>query len=167
MASSTQSRCRNASGGLLIALSALGVGPGDEVIVPSLTFVADANAVRALGAVPVFADIVAPARPVIDPGDVLAIATERTRAVIAVHYAGNLADIAALEPLAARGIAIVEDAAHAVGPVADGGGWHDFTGDVAVFSFFANKNLALGEGGMIVTRDEALAGACGCSARTG
>src|SRR5687767_12679332 len=74
--------------GLILALQAVGVGPGDEVVVPSLTFVADANAVVALGATPVFADIADVSRPVVDPQDVLASVTSRTKAVIVVHYAG-------------------------------------------------------------------------------
>ena len=142
---------------LVLALQALGIGPGDEVLVPSLTFVADANAVVALGATPVFVDVTAASRPLVDPAGILATVTPRTRAVIVVHYAGNLVDIAPLDALRARGISIVEDAAHAVGPIDDEGRWLPLAADIAAFSFFANKNLAVGEGGMVTTRDLDLA----------
>jgi dTDP-4-amino-4,6-dideoxygalactose transaminase len=147
----------SATGGLVVALQALGVGPGAEVIVPSLTFVADANAVRVLGAVPVFADVESDLRPLVDPADVRQLVSPRTRAVITVDYAGVAADIKALDELRAAGIGIVEDASHAVGPARDDGAWLDFAGDAVVFSFFANKNLAVGEGGMFATNDPALA----------
>jgi dTDP-4-amino-4,6-dideoxygalactose transaminase len=147
----------NGTGALLLALRAVGVRPGDEVVVPSLTFVACANVIRALEATPVFADVCAPERPLVDPQDVIAAITERTRAVVVVHYAGARVDMDGLGPVRERGIAIVEDAAHAAGPTGDDGGWLPLYGDVAAFSFFANKNLALGEGGMITCRDHALA----------
>ncbi|HET6910799.1 MAG TPA: DegT/DnrJ/EryC1/StrS aminotransferase family protein [Mycobacteriales bacterium] len=131
--------------GLLLALQAVGVGPKDEVVLPSLTFVADANVVRQLGATPVFADIMAVDRPVADPQSILSRVTRRTKAVIVVHYAGASAEV---EPLLGHGFAVIEDAAHAVGPV-DDSAWLRLRGDLAVFSFFANKNLALGEGGMV------------------
>jgi len=134
--------------GLLLALQAAGVAPGDEVILPSLTFVADANVVRWLGATPVFADIEAADRPLADPTSILDKVTRRTRAAIVVHYGGALAQV---EPLLGHEFAVIEDAAHAVGPIADNSSWLQLRGDLAVFSFFANKNLALGEGGMIAT----------------
>lgn len=140
--------------GLSIALQAVGVGPGDEVVLPSLTFVADANVVRRLGATPVFADIEDVARPLVDPASVLSRVTSRTRAALVVHYAGAAADVASL---VGHGFAVIEDAAHAVGPIDDAGSWLGLQGDAAVYSFFANKNLPLGEGGMVTTRRADLA----------
>ncbi len=139
----------NGTAALILALQAVGVGPGDEVVMPSFTFVACASAVTVLGATPVFADICAPERPLVDPHDVLDAVTERTRAVLVVHYGGALVDMDALVPLRERGIALVEDAAHAAGPLSDDGSWMPLRGDAAAYSFFANKNLALGEGGMV------------------
>ncbi len=147
----------SATTGLLLALDASGIGPGDEVILPSLTFVADANVVRKLGATPVLVDIAAVDRPLIDPEAIRAAVTERTRAVMVVHYAGYRFPVESIADLSDQGITIIEDAAHATGPVADDGGWMAWTGDMAVFSFFANKNLPLGEGGMITTADDEVA----------
>ncbi|MBC7679604.1 MAG: DegT/DnrJ/EryC1/StrS family aminotransferase [Pseudorhodobacter sp.] len=138
---------------LLIALQALGVGPGDEVVLPSLTFVADANVVVALGAVPVLADVVSPVLPLSTAHELLARVTPRTKAVLVVHYAGHVVDV---QPLLDAGLRVVEDAAHASGAL-DDTGWLPLRGDVACFSFFANKNLALGEGGMATTADPDLA----------
>ncbi len=140
---------------LWLALAALGVGPGDEVILPSLTFVAAANVVVRLGATPVFVDIVAADRPVLDPTAAAAARTDRTKAVMPVHYAGYIADIAAIR-LALPGVAVVEDAAHAAGPLASGV-WPGRDADVACYSFFANKNLGVGEGGLVSTTDPDLA----------
>lgn len=135
---------------LHLAYLAAGVGPGDEVIVPAMTFVATAAAVRYCGAVPVLADIVGQHDLGIDPEDVEARITERTRAVCAVHYAGYPADVARLRELcAARGVALVEDSAHhPLGAPA---------GDAACFSFFSNKVLSCGEGGLLATDDDAVA----------
>jgi dTDP-4-amino-4,6-dideoxygalactose transaminase len=144
----------NGTAALLVALKALGVSPGDEVIVPSLTFVADASVVRQLGATPVFADITSVDRPLVDADDILRAVTPRTRAVIVVHYAGVRMDVT---PLLGRGFSVVEDAAHAIGPVDDDGAWIPLLGDAAAYSFFANKNLPLGEGGMVTARDPAVA----------
>lgn len=144
----------NGSAALVLALKAVGVQPGDEVVIPSLTFVADASAVRQLGAAPVFADVQSADRPLVDPQDVLKAVTPRTRAVIVVHYAGVAA---AVEPMLGHGFAVVEDAAHAIGPTGDDGAWIPLRGDVAAYSFFANKNLPLGEGGMVTARDHGLA----------
>jgi dTDP-4-amino-4,6-dideoxygalactose transaminase len=144
----------NGTAALLVALKALGVSPGDEVIVPSLTFVADASVVRQLGATPVFADITSVDRPLVDADDILRAVTPRTRAVIVVHYAGVRMDVT---PLLGRGFSVVEDAAHAIGPVDDDGAWIPLLGDAAAYSFFANKNLPLGEGGMVTTRDHVVA----------
>lgn len=140
---------------LWLALAAVGVGPGDEVIVPSLTFVADANVVVRLGATPVFADIVSPSAPLLDPAGVAAVATDRTKAVVPVHYAGYQVDLGAIRA-AAPGAAIVDDCAHAPGPLASGR-WPGGEGDISCYSFFSNKNLGVGEGGLVSTNDEALA----------
>jgi dTDP-4-amino-4,6-dideoxygalactose transaminase len=144
----------NGTSALLLALRAVGVGPGDEVVVPSLTFVADASVVQQLGARPVFADIRSVDRPLVDVQDVLRAVTPKTRAVIVVHYAGFQLDVT---PLLGQGFAVVEDAAHAIGPIGDDGSWIPLAGDVAAYSFFANKNLPLGEGGMVTARHPILA----------
>jgi len=144
----------NGTAALLLALRAIGVGPDDEVILPSLTFVADAGVVRQLGARPIFADIESCERPLVDTKEMLRLVTPRTRAVIVVHYAGVPVDVT---PLLGHGLAIVEDAAHAIGPASHSGSWVPVTGDIAAYSFFANKNLPLGEGGMVTTQDAALA----------
>lgn len=142
---------------LHLAFEALGLGPGDEVIVPSLTFVATANAVAYTGATPRFADIEALDRPLIDPDAVAALIGPRTRAICAVHYGGYLADMPALRALADRhGLALIEDAAHAPGAGAPGARAGSL-GDMGCFSFFSNKNLVTGEGGMITTNDARIA----------
>ncbi len=142
---------------LHLGLIALDIGPGDEVIVPSLTFVATANCVRYVGATPVFADIVGADDLTIDPEDVRRKITPRTRAVICVHYAGYPA---ALEQLGAicseHGLHLVEDVAHAPGATLKDRGLGTW-GDIGCFSFFSNKNLAMGEGGLLVARDEQVA----------
>jgi dTDP-4-amino-4,6-dideoxygalactose transaminase len=133
------------------------LGPGDEVIVPSLSFVATANAVRYTGAAPVFADIVSEDDPCISPEDIAAKITERTRAIIVMHYAGYACDMPRILAIAQQHeITVIEDAAHAPGATLDGralGTW----GAVGCYSFFSNKNMATGEGGMLVTGDEELA----------
>jgi dTDP-4-amino-4,6-dideoxygalactose transaminase len=137
------------TGALHLALAALGVGPGDEVITSTLTFAATANVIVHVGARPVFADI-DPRTFNLDPADAAARVTERTRAIIAVHYAGRPCDLPALRAAAAAGRFLVEDCAHAIGASLDGralGAWADAAG----FSFYANKNLTTGEGGMLTT----------------
>ena len=147
----------NCTAALHLAGLALGWGPGDEVIVPSLTFVATANAVRYCGATPVFADVTGLDDFNLSAEDVAARITPRTRAIIVVHYAGHAADMPALLALAAHhGLDVVEDVAHAPGASLDGralGTW----GRVGCFSFFANKNMTTGEGGMVTTADDELA----------
>jgi dTDP-4-amino-4,6-dideoxygalactose transaminase len=138
---------------LHLAYASLGIGPGDEVIVPSITFAASAAAVIYCGGTPVFADVCGPHDIGVDPDDVAARITPRTKAICAVHYGGYPA---AVERLAELGPALVEDAAHS--PDADRGGrkagaW----GAAACFSFFSNKVLAVGEGGLLATDDDALA----------
>lgn len=147
----------NCTVALHLALAACGVGPGDEVITPSLTFVADANAAVQCGAKPVFADVVSRDDWTVDPASVARLLTPRTKAVIAVHYAGYPCRLEALRTICAdAGVALIEDAAHAPLASHDGRSLGTF-GEVGVFSFFSNKNMTTGEGGMVVTRDEALA----------
>ncbi|MGE0027958.1 MAG: DegT/DnrJ/EryC1/StrS family aminotransferase [Thermoleophilia bacterium] len=142
---------------LHLAFATLDIGPGDEVIVPSLTFVATANAVAYTGASPVFADIVALDRPVVDPVAVAALIGPRTRAICAMHYGGWMGEIGALRALADRhGLPLIEDAAHAPGAFCRAGR-AGAIGDISCFSFFSNKNLVTGEGGMITTDDDATA----------
>lgn len=149
----------NGTVALHLALHALGIGPGDEVIVPSLTFVATANAVHYTGAAPIFADV-DPTTWCIDPEDVQRCITPRTRAIIPVHLYGHPAPMPALQELAdTHNLILVEDAAEAHGAAIHGrrvGGW----GRIAAFSFYANKIITTGEGGMLTTDDEALASRC-------
>ena len=147
----------NCTAGLHLALDAVGVKPGDEVIVPALTFVATANAVLYCGGTPVFGDVSGAARLSLDPDDVARKITPRTRAIVPVHYAGYSCDLDAFRALArAHGVALVEDAAHAPGASFKGQPIGSI-GDVTCFSFFSNKNLSTGEGGMITTQDDAIA----------
>jgi dTDP-4-amino-4,6-dideoxygalactose transaminase len=140
---------------LHLSLAALGVGPGDEVIVPTLTFCATANVVVHLGATPVIVDV--------DPDFQISVEavrraiTPRTKAILPVHYAGQPCSLTDILRLADdRGVAVVEDAAHAVGAEYDGRkiGTH---GRAVCFSFYATKNMTTGEGGMVTTNDDALA----------
>jgi dTDP-4-amino-4,6-dideoxygalactose transaminase len=136
---------------LHLALAALGIGVGDEVIVPSLTFVASANAVLYIGATPVFVDITSTDDFSIAPQAIEQALTPATKAVMVVHYGGYPADMAAIATaIAGRDIAVVEDAAHAPGAQLDGRSLGSF-GDAGCFSFFANKNMTTGEGGMLIT----------------
>lgn len=147
----------NATTALHLACLALGIGPTDEVIVPSLTFVATANAVLYTGADVIFADIQGEDDLTIAPGDIERCITPRTKAVIVMHYGGYACDMPAILEVANRnGLRVIEDAAHAPGAWLNGralGTW----GDVGCFSFFSNKNLSTGEGGMLVTNDDAIA----------
>jgi dTDP-4-amino-4,6-dideoxygalactose transaminase len=141
----------NCTVALHLALRVLGIGAGDEVIVPSLTFVATVNAIRYVGAVPVFCDIRSTEDLTLDPDRVEALVTERTKAVVVMHYAGFPCDMARIMDTAARhGLKVVEDACHA--PLSDYEGRKLGTvGDIGCFSFFSNKNISTGEGGMLVT----------------
>jgi dTDP-4-amino-4,6-dideoxygalactose transaminase len=144
---------------LELIVKALGLGPGDEVIVPGYTFIASATCVLELGATVVFADI-DPATFNIDPRHVRRLLTPRTRAIIAVHFAGNPADLAALKAVVrGRDIAIIEDAAHAHGMLYRGkcAGHH---GAAAAFSFQSSKNMASGEGGAVATNSKKLYELC-------
>lgn len=147
----------SATAGLHLALEALGIGPGDEVITTTHTFTATAEVVRYLGADVVLVDI-DPVTMCIDVAAVEAAITPRTKAVIPVHYAGLAADMATLLPLARRhGLKVVEDAAHALPTTCGGQLVGTLSSDVTVFSFYANKTMTTGEGGMVVTRDAAIA----------
>ena len=147
----------SATAGLHLALEALGIGPGDEVITTTHTFTATAEVVRYLGADVVLVDI-DPATLCIDPRAVAAAITPRTRMILPVHYAGLAADMPALQELAReRGLKIVEDAAHALPTTSAGRLIGTLDTDATVFSFYANKTMTTGEGGMVVTRDPELA----------
>ena len=147
----------SATAGLHLALEALGIGPGDEVITTTHTFTATAEVVRYLGADVVLVDI-DPATLCIDVNAVEAAITPRTKAVMPVHYGGLAADMPALLALAKKhGLKVVEDAAHALPTTCGGHLIGTLDSDVTVFSFYANKTITTGEGGMVVTRDPALA----------
>jgi dTDP-4-amino-4,6-dideoxygalactose transaminase len=140
-----------------LALVALGLGPGDEVLTTPLTWPATANVVVQAGAKPVFCDV-DPVTLCIDPNEIAARVTTRTRALMPVHYAGHPCDMDAIAAIAdEHGLAVVEDAAHAVETRAEGGAKVGAIGDATCFSFYANKNLAAGEGGMLTLRDEPFA----------
>jgi UDP-4-amino-4-deoxy-L-arabinose-oxoglutarate aminotransferase len=145
----------SATAAMHVTLLALGIGPGDEVITPSLTWVSTANLICLLGATPVFVDVDRDTL-MVTPQAAAAAVTPHTKAIIPVHYAGAACDLAGLRQVAQQhGVALIEDAAHAVGtryrgqPVGCSG--------TAIFSFHAIKNLTCAEGGMLVTDDAALA----------
>ena len=147
----------NGTAALHMACSAVGLGPGDEVLCPTLTFVASANAICYTGATPVFCESSGQHDLNIDPDDVLAKATERTKAILVVHYAGFPCDMERLGLIAKeRGLALIEDCAHAVFSKYRGAFCGTF-GDAGCYSFFSNKNITCGEGGAIVTRRDDLA----------
>ncbi len=141
--------------GLHVALVTLGIGPGDEVIVPTLTFAATANVVEHVGAKPVLVDVL-PDTLCIDPAAVEAAVTPRTRAVMPVHYAGQAADLDPILAIAERhGLHVVEDAAHAV-PTRYRGRLVGSRQNLASFSFYATKNLTTAEGGALTGSPELL-----------
>jgi dTDP-4-amino-4,6-dideoxygalactose transaminase len=141
--------------GLHLGLLAAGIGPGDEVVVPSFTFAATANAVRLAGATPVFADI-DPATFCITPDTVAAVLTDRTTAVMPVHLYGHPADLPAFVELCGRrSLALFEDAAQAHGSTIDEAPVGTF-GAFALFSLYPTKNMTSGEGGMVAGNDEVL-----------
>src|SRR5437867_12229848 len=147
----------NGTAALFLALKALGVGPGDEVLCPSMTFVATAAAVMHCGATPVLVDICSLDNPTMGPEDAAAKITSRTKGILPVHYAGIPADMDRLCALAkGNGLFLVEDAAHAPGAMF-GGQACGSLGDAGCFSFFGNKNITTAEGGMITTNDPELA----------
>jgi len=146
----------NGTAALHLALLSLGIGPGDEVIVPSLTFVADINTVMLVGGIPVLADCTSLGDWNIDPADIEKKITPRTKAVIVVHYAGFPCNMDAIVSLCARHrLKLIEDCAHAPGATYKGRSVGTF-GAVNCFSFFTSKNLSIGEGGMVATVSEEL-----------
>lgn len=141
--------------GALACLLALDIGPGDEVIVPAMTFIATSNVVELLGAKPVFADV-CPDTLLLTPETARKALTRKTRAVIPVHLYGQMADIPAIREAVGPDVHIIEDSAHCFEGLRDGArpGMHS---DAAVFSFYATKNITCGEGGAIITRHRDLA----------
>lgn len=149
----------NGTTALHLILHALGIGPDDEVIVPALTFIASANTVTYTGATPIFADV-DPCTWTIDPAAVEQLITPRTKAIMPVHVYGHPADMAALQQVAdAHNLFLVEDAAEAHGAQI-GDSRTGALGTAAAFSFFANKIITTGEGGMVTTDDGDLAARC-------
>ena len=147
----------NGTAALHLACAAAGLGPGDEVVVPSLTFVATANAVAYTGARPVFADIRGVEEPWLAADACEAAIGPATTAIFAMAYGGHSGEVEALRALAdQRGLLLLEDAAHAAGSRLDGRHLGTF-GKAGAFSLFSNKNLAVGEGGVVVTDDADLA----------
>lgn len=147
----------SATAGLHLAVEALGIGPGDEVITTTHTFTATAEVVRYVGAHPVFVDI-DPRTYCIDPLRIEAAMSPRTKAIMPVHYGGHPCDMDAIHALARRaGIAVVEDAAHALPTMHRGHLVGSLASEATVFSFYATKTIATGEGGMLVTRDPDIA----------
>ena len=147
----------NCTAALHLAVLAAGIRPGDEVICPTLTFVATANAVRYAGATPVFCESVGPRNLNVGTRQVAELITPRTRGVMVVHYAGFPVDMVGMVGLARKhNLVIIEDCAHALFSTLQGrccGTW----GAAGAFSFFGNKNMTCGEGGMVTTDDDAVA----------
>lgn len=147
----------SATAGLHLGLEAVGVGPGDEVITTTHTFTATAEVIRYMGADPVFVDIDA-STLCIDVNAIEAAITPRTKAIMPVHFAGRAADMAPILALARKhGLRVVEDAAHALPTTCNGKLVGSLESDVTVFSFYANKTITTGEGGMLVTRNPQIA----------
>jgi dTDP-4-amino-4,6-dideoxygalactose transaminase len=147
----------NGTAALHLALGGLGLGEGDEVILPSLTFIATANAVLYVGATPIFADIEGEEDLNISPEEIERKITEKTKAIMVMHYGGYPCDMKSIMAIAKRhGLPVIEDAAHAPGAEYQGKKC-GLIGDIGCFSFFSNKNLVTGEGGMVVTRNKAWA----------
>jgi perosamine synthetase len=156
----TGARCAlgvcNGTTALHLALHSLGIGPGDEVIVPTFTYIASVNTIAQTGATPVLAECRA-SDWLLDPADVATRITPRTKAILPVHLYGLACDMPRIKALAAQhGLAIVEDCAEALGTTLHGRHVGTF-GDVGTFSFFGNKTITTGEGGMVITQDKALA----------
>jgi perosamine synthetase len=146
----------SATVGLGVALAAAGVGPGDEVILPALSFSATANAVLMFNSIPLFVDV-DPDTFCIDPAAAAAAITPRTKAILPVHLAGNVSDMGAIRDLAQRhGLKVIEDAAQGIG-ARWGNAYAGTLGDAGVFSFQQSKNITTGEGGMILTSDRDIA----------
>lgn len=150
----------SATAGLHLALEAVGIGPGDEVIVPTYTFTATAEVVRYLGADPKFVDI-DPRTLCIDPAGIERAISDRTKAIMPVHFAGLACDMDAIIGIAKRnGLKVVEDAAHALPTRYKGSLVGTFDTDATVFSFYATKTITTGEGGMVVSKNPQLAERC-------
>lgn len=150
----------SATAGLHIALEAIGVGSGDEVITTPYTFTATAEVIRYLGAHPVFVDI-DPDTLNIDPTKIEAAITDRTRAIMPVHFAGLACDMSEILRIAHKhNLKVIEDAAHALPTRYQGKLVGDLESDAAVFSFYATKTITTGEGGMVVTRNPEIAARC-------
>ncbi len=150
----------SATSGLHLALEAIGVGPGDEVITTPQTFTATAEVIRYLGADPVFVDI-RPDTLNIDPAKIEGAITPRTKAIVPVHFAGLAADMKPIGAIARKHrLKVIEDAAHALPTTYQGKLIGSLESDATVFSFYATKTLATGEGGMIATRDERISARC-------
>ena len=143
----------NGTAALHLALASLNIKEGDEVILPSLTFIATANAVLYVGAKPTFADIVSKDNLNISPEEIGKKITKKTKAIMVMHYGGYPCDMGSIMGIAKRhGLYVVEDAAHAPGAEYQGKKC-GMIGDIGCFSFFSNKNLVTGEGGMVVTQN--------------
>ncbi len=150
----------SATAGLHLALEAAGVGPGDEVITTPFTFTATAEVIRYLGADPVFVDVLGDSLN-IDPEAIEAAITSRTKAIMPVHFAGLACEMEAILRIAKRhDLRVIEDAAHALPATSNGRRIGALESDATVFSFYATKTLATGEGGMVVTRNPELANRC-------
>ncbi len=144
----------NCTDALHVCCMVCGFGPGDEVIVPSLTFAASCNCIRYVGATPVFVDIVGPSHINLDPADIERKITPRTKGIVVVHMAGFPCKMDEIMTIARKyGLKVIEDACH--GPLSEYKGKKLGTlGDCAAFSFFSNKNISTGEGGMFITNNE-------------
>lgn len=146
----------NCTNALHLAMILCGIGPGDEVLCPSLTFAASVNCIRYTGATPVFCDIESVDRINIDPAQIERSITPNTKAIVVVHLAGFPADMDAIMTIARKHrLKVIEDACH--GPLSEYRGKKLGTiGDIGCFSFFSNKNISTGEGGMLITNDDAI-----------
>lgn len=144
----------NCTVALHLAFKLAGVEPGDEVICPSLTFVATVNSIRYVDAIPVFADVTSYEQPNIDPDDFERKITSKTKAIVVMHYGGFACDMDRIMEIANKhNIKVIEDACH--GPLSEYKGKKLGTiGDIGCFSFFSNKNISTGEGGMLITNNE-------------
>ncbi len=144
----------NCTAALHLALKALGIGKGDEVIVPSLTFVATVNAVRYVNAKPIFCDIISNQDLTLDPLIIKSLITNKTKAIIVMHYAGFACEMDKITDIASEhNLSIIEDACHA--PLSEyNGNKLGNIGDIGCFSFFSNKNISTAEGGMLITNDD-------------
>ena len=147
----------NCTAALHVCCMVCGVGPGDEVLCPSLTFAASVNCIRYAGATPVFCDIIGPEDMNIDPKDIERKITPKTKAIVVVHMAGFPAKMDEIMDIAKKhNLKVIEDACH--GPLSEYKGKKLGTiGDCAAFSFFSNKNISTGEGGMFITNNEEMA----------